>query len=381
MTDIAVEFSVSEFVAVLNQTMEYSFSGVIIHGELANFRVAKERWVYFDLKDEESSVSFFGTVYNLPGPLEDGMMLKVRGLPRMHPRWGFSVTVSSIAPAGSGTIKRLSELLKAQLEREGLFAIERKRGLKYPPKRIGLITAIASAAYADFTRIIDNRWAGLEIQTYNVSVQGDQAVEEITQAIKYFSDASEPPEVVVIIRGGGSPEDLAAFNSEAVVRAVAASRVPTLVAIGHESDISLAELAADRRASTPSNAAELLVPDKQVELTRLANLPLQLKANLLQRLKSARGSLAQTEAYLRTLIEHKLSRERARVGEQSRLIAALSPKDILRRGYAIVYSDGHVSDGRDLKTGSIVSIELMRTAFEASVIKQLKGHKSYGSKK
>ena len=368
-----VEFSVSEFVAVLNQTLEYGFNGVVIYGELANFRIAKDKWLYFDLKDEMATVSFFGTVYNLPGPLEDGMMLKVRGLPRLHPRYGFSVSVSTIAPAGTGTIKRLSELLKAQLEKEGLFDPARKRQLPYPPKRIGLITAQASAAYADFTRIIDNRWAGLEIDVYNVSVQGEQTVEEITQAIKHFSDMTNLPEVLVIIRGGGSPEDLAAFNSERVVRAVAGSRVPTLVAIGHESDISLAELAADRRASTPSNAAEFLVPDKKVELEQLRSLPAQISSMLLQRLKSLGDSLAQTERLARAVLEHKIEREQSRVNEQARLIAALSPKDILRRGYAIIYENGRASDGSKLKVGSIVSIELARAAFSAKVLKKLKG--------
>ncbi len=369
----AVEFSVSEFVAVLNQTLEYSFGGVVIYGELTNFRVAKDKWLYFDLKDETASVHFFGTIYNLPGPLEDGMMLKVRGLPKLHPRYGFSVSVSTIAPAGSGTIKRLSELLKAQLEQEGLFDVARKRLLPYPPQRIGLITAQSSAAYADFTRIIDNRWAGLEIEVYNVSVQGDQAVEEITQAIKHFSDMPKLPEVLVIIRGGGSPEDLAAFNAEAVVRAVAGSRVPTLVAIGHESDISLAELAADRRASTPSNAAEFLVPDKKVELERLKALPAQLNSMLLNRLKSLSDGLVQTERLLMAYLEHKIEREQSRVNELSRLIAALSPKDILRRGYAIVYANGKASDGTSLKAGSIVSIELARATFSAKLLKKLKG--------
>ena len=375
MTEVGavVEFSVSEFVDVLNQTLEYGFGGVVIHGELANFRIAKDKWLYFDLKDELASVSFFGTVYNLPGPLEDGMMLKVRGLPRLHPRWGFSVSVSAIAPTGSGTIKRLSDLLKVQLEKEGLFDVSRKRLLPYPPRRIGLITAQSSAAYADFTKIIDNRWAGLEIQTSNVSVQGNQAIEEITQAIKYFSALPQPPEVLVIIRGGGSPEDLAAFNAEAVVRAVAGSRVPTLVAIGHESDISLAELAADIRASTPSNAAEILVPDKKVELEQLRILPAQLRSLLLHRLKSLTDGLIQKELLMRSLLEHKIEREQSRVGEQLRLVAALSPKDILRRGYAIVYQDGHTSDGTKLKPGSIVSIELARSAFNAKVLKRLKG--------
>ncbi len=375
MNEPALEFSVAEFVALLNQTMEYAYSGVVIYGELANFRVSKDKWVYFDLKDDEAVVSFFGTVYNLPGPIEDGMMLKVKGTPRLHPRWGFSVNVASITPAGSGTIKKLSELVRAKLEAEGLFAHERKRPISYPPSSIGLITAVSSAAFADFTKIINARWAGLDILAYNVSVQGDQAVEEITSAIKYFSDTSEPPDVIVIIRGGGSPEDLAAYNNEIVVRSVAASRVPTLVAIGHESDTSLAELAADRRASTPSNAAELLVPDKQVELNQLSKLPNQLRMVLSERIKAISLNLDRSKSYMKDLIENRLSIERARLKDQFRLIAALSPKDILRRGYAIVYKDGMVSDGSDLISGSIVSIELKQATFKASILKKVKGAK------
>ncbi|MGH7233954.1 MAG: exodeoxyribonuclease VII large subunit [Candidatus Saccharimonadales bacterium] len=373
MSQSSVEFSVSEFVSVFNQTLEYAYGGVVIYGELANFRVAKDKWVYFDLKDEGASVSFFGTVYNLPGPLEEGMMLKVRGMPKLHPRWGFSVSVASISPAGSGTIKRLSDLLKIQLQQEGLFALERKRLLPYPPQHIGLITSTQSAAYADFIRIISNRWAGLDIETINVSVQGDQAVEEIIEAIKLFSALPKTPEVLVIIRGGGSPEDLAAFNNEMLVRAVAASRVPTLIAIGHEIDVSLAELAADKRASTPSNAAEVLVPDKKAEMARLSSLLPQLRAQLAQRLKAVAANLNQTQGTLHYLVKHKLELERIRLSERARLIAALSPKDILKRGYAIVFANGSVSDGSTLKPGSIVSIEMSRAAFTASILKKAKG--------
>ncbi len=375
----AVEFSVSEFVSVFNQTLEYAYSGVVIYGELANFRVSKDKWIYFDLKDEDANINFFGTLYNLPGPLENGMMLKVRGMPRLHPRYGFSITVTSISPAGRGTIKRLSDLLKIKLENEGLFATERKRTLRYPPQKIGLITSTQSAAFTDFIRIINNRWAGLNIQTINVSVQGDQAAEEIIQAIETFSTISEPPEVLVIIRGGGSPEDLASFNNEKLVRSVAASRIPTLVAIGHEVDVSLAELVADMRASTPSNAAELLVPDKKAELLRLLSVPAHLRANLTQRLKAQSLLLGQAQGQMTSIIKLKFERERIKVSEQSRLVAALSPRNILRKGYAIVYANGQVSDGRSLKTGSIVSIELYRAAFEASVLKKRKGTR-YGQK-
>ena len=139
--------NVSEFVAVLNQTLEYAYPNVVVCGELANFKVSKNRWVYFDLKDEEATVRFFGTVYQLPGPLDDGMMVAVKGSPRLHPQYGFSVTVQSIRPIGEGSIKKAAKLLEAKLAAEGLFAAERKRKLPYPPTSIGLVASVESAAY------------------------------------------------------------------------------------------------------------------------------------------------------------------------------------------------------------------------------------------
>ena len=255
-------FSVSDFVASINQTFEYAYSSVVIVGELSNLRVSKGKWVYFDLKDAGASVKFFGTVYMMPGPLEDGMIVQVTGTPKMHPAYGFSVTAQSITPIGEGSIKKAAALLKAKLTNEGLFALERKRPLLYPPARIGLIASGESAAYIDFMKILNARWGGIEIYHLDVQVQGESAPSQIIDAIKRLNTESNL-DVIVITRGGGSADDLIAFNVEQVVREIAASRIPTLVAIGHERDESLAELAADKRASTPSNAAELLTPDKK----------------------------------------------------------------------------------------------------------------------
>jgi exodeoxyribonuclease VII large subunit len=226
--------SPSEFVALLNQTLEAAYSLVIIEGELSEFRVSKSRWVYFNLKDDQSSVKFFGTVYNLPGPLEDGLNVQVIGSPRLHPRFGFSVNIQSITPVGEGSIKKAADLLHAKLEAEGLFAPERKRPLPLVPQTIGLITAAGSAGYSDFIKILNERWGGVQISLADVYVQGQQAPPQIVRAIEYFNELPVLPEVLVITRGGGSLEDLASFNDERVIRAVAASRIPTLVAVGHE---------------------------------------------------------------------------------------------------------------------------------------------------
>lgn len=364
-----IELSVSEFVALLNQTLEYAYPSVVIHGELANLRVSKNRWVYFDLKDEDSTVKFFGMVHQLPGPLEDGMMLKVRGLPKLHNQFGFSVNVTSIQPMGEGTIKRAAELLQAKLLKEGLFDQARKRFLPYPPARIGLITSKQSAAYADFTKILNARWRGIAIDLIDVQVQGEIAPSQIVKAIEQFNALANPPEVLVIIRGGGSAEDLAAFSTEMVTRAVAASRVPTLVAIGHEIDLSLAELAADRQASTPSNAAELLVPDRQTVIDQLSRLTDQFEQDIQRRINSSKLEIADYATEIDRQIKLLIKQTGQDLSDDRRLLEAFNPQAILRRGYAVV-RDSHNKVLRTvdrLQTSDIVNVQLAEGKFTASV--------------
>ena len=363
-----IELGVSEFVALLNQTLEFAYPNVTVTGELANLRVSKNRWLYFDLKDETASVKFFGTVYNLPGPLEDGMMLKVRGQPRLHPLYGFSVNVMNIMPAGEGTIRRAAQLLQAKLAKEGLFDEARKRALPYPPARVGLITSKQSAAYADFMKILNVRWHGVAVELIDVQVQGEAAPPQIAAALEQFNALAAPPEVIVMIRGGGSAEDLAAFSSEQVARAVAASRVPTLAAIGHEIDLSLAELAADARASTPSNAAELLVPDRKHVLAALKDDSRQLEQRVRLQLQAARSGLGQQASLLTERLEYLVVRGKDELENRRQLLQALNPEAILRRGYAIVRSQGRtLRSTKRLKTGAIVEVRLAEGRFRASV--------------
>ena len=349
----------SEFVALFNQTLEAAWPVVVIEGELSDFRIAKNKWTYFDLKDEEASIRFFGSVYVLPGPLTDGLTVRVAGTPRLHPRFGFTINIQSIVPVGEGSLRKAAELLRRKLEAEGLFAPERKRTLPEIPEVVGLITASDSAAYADFSKILRERWGGLEVQLIDVYVQGEQAPGQITTAIATFNRRAEPPEVLVITRGGGSLDDLAAFNDERVVRAVAASRTPTLVAIGHEVDISLAELAADMRASTPSNAAALLVPDRAHELSVVR----AAKADLVRRLSTAHQQLAHRiadqTAKIQTAANRLLSDERLKLANLKRVIVLLNPKEALQRGYAILSSNkGLISSVKQVKTGNQLTAEV-----------------------
>lgn len=355
-----VPLSVSEFVAYLNQTLEYAFPRVLIKGEVSEFRVSKNRWVYFNLKDQDSSIKCFGTVYQMPGPLQDGMVVQVLGSPRLHNLYGFSVNVQAVQPVGEGSLKKAFELLRAKLEAEGLFAPSRKRSLPELPSRIGLISSTQAAGYTDFVTILGARWGGIEVMVADTQVQGISAPRQIVRAIEYFNTLDEPPEVLVIVRGGGSADDLAAFNDEALVRAVASSKIPTLVGIGHEVDVSLADLAADVRAATPSNAAERLTPDRREILERLAYGVTRLDHRLATRLGDIRQSVAGFGAEALKAIQQKIIAKKQYVLQQARLLEQLSPNTVLEKGYALLRQRHQVLKGRairELREGDSIEID------------------------
>jgi exodeoxyribonuclease VII large subunit len=370
MTEII--YTPTEFVFALNQTLDFAFPSVVLEGELSNFKVAKNRWVYFDLKDEESSVRFFGSVYSLPGPLDDGMKVRVFGSPRLHQRFGFSVNFESILPVGEGALKKAADLLFKKLSTEGLFAQERKRALPRTPQKIGLITAADSAAAADFYKILSERWGGVEIFLADVYVQGEQAPAQLVGALEQLNQLSEIPEVLIITRGGGSADDLAAFNDERVVRAVAASRIPTLVAIGHEVDISLAELAADQRASTPSNAAQILVPDKKNELALVQNLKSVLTQNLDSIIKTLKQDLENQEILLSRSIKDIFHKQLERIKSMNHIIKLYDPNAALARGYALVkIRESFVKSITQVKLGDQLNVKLVDGTIGAKVEKLL----------
>ena len=251
--------SVSDFVALVNQTLEFAYPSVMVIGEVAEFRVSQGKWVTFKLKDAESVIDCFMVAYQLRAPIENGMKVRIVASPKLNGKWGkFSLTVRQVAPIGEGAIKKSFELLKAKLAAEGLFSPERKRALPRIPHRVAVITSTESAAYADFCKIINERWGGLTVLVAHTQVQGAPAADQIIQAIRFFNSYEELPEVLVIIRGGGSAEDLMTFNDEQLAREIARSRIPTLVGVGHEVDHTLADMVADVRAATPTNAAEIL---------------------------------------------------------------------------------------------------------------------------
>jgi len=265
------KFSVSECNEMVNLHLAQLGQFTIV-GEISKINLSQGKWLFITLKDAYSSVEIFGVAFQLSGwqALEEGMMVNVLGVAGIHQKSGkFSIRAEQITPAGEGSLRIAFEKLRAQLDAEGLFDPSRKRLLPRFPQHIGLITAKGSQAYNDFIKVLHNRLGGLYIYFLPASVQGTQAPKELISAITYAQKKLPQLDALVICRGGGSMEDLQAFNDEHVVRAIFASSIPTVVGVGHEGDISLADLVADMRASTPSNAAELLVPERQALLTEI----------------------------------------------------------------------------------------------------------------
>ena len=356
---IVPSFRVSDFLAVVNQMLDTAFGAVEVEGEVASFSVNHQKYVFFDLKDAEGSVGCFMTVWQLRVPIEDGMRVVVRAVPKVT-KWGkFSLTVSEIRPVGEGSLKKSFELLKEKLAKEGLFDEERKRPLPALPSHVAVISSTNAAGYADFIDIATARYGGVKFVVANVQVQGLGAPKQIVRAIEYMNQLTELPEVIVIVRGGGSADDLAVFNDEPLVRAIAASRVPVVTGIGHETDESLSDLVADRAAITPSNAAQLLVPDKAVLIERVGR---QLERAYARTAEAIEHVEMRLDEVLRRSVA--VSEERVEEVEQSlsrmeQVLRVVDPRAVLERGYALIRGERRV--------GGLITIETSYERMNAEV--------------
>lgn len=353
-------FQVSDFLASVNQTLEYAYPGVDIEGEVASFKVNQGKFVFFDLKDAEGSIGCFMTIWQLRIPVEDGMKVVVRAVPKLT-AWGkFSLTVQTIRPSGEGSLKRGFELLKQKLEKEGLFDQDRKRVLPAIPERIAVISSVQSAGYADFIKIIGDRWGGIVVDVANVQVQGASAPDQIIRAIKHFNTQAELAEVLVIVRGGGSADDLSVFNDELLVREVSASRIPTLIAIGHEIDTVLAELASDVRASTPSNAGVVIVPDKREIIDRVRVKLAQVTRAYDDNVENLHQSVQARLADMLDNATRQIDSRSQQIGNYRSKISAYNPISVMERGYAIVRGQ--------VVIGSQIQIDRVDDMIKAEVI-------------
>lgn len=359
MENNPLQLTVSEFVALTNQTLEYAYPSVSVIGEVTEFKISQGKWVSFKLKDAGAVIGCFLVISQLRMPVEDGMKLLVVANPRLNNKGFFSLNVRAMKPVGEGSIKKGFELLKAKLEAEGLFAPERKRRLPRVPQHVALIASTESAGYADFCKIINERWGGMTVDVAHTQVQGIPAPDQMIRAIRYFNSLEVLPEVLVIIRGGGSAEDLMAFNDEPLARAIAESRIPTLVGVGHEIDNTLADMVSDVRAATPTNAAEILVPDRNEIIRAAHQRSAALGHQLMQAIDeySARTREQLNAAFRR--IHEKLDEHFERLAALRLATAQLNPENVLRRGYALLRGE--------VKAGETIEIETVNTIATAEV--------------
>ena len=346
-----VIYSVSDFIATSNDIFEKSFPSVLIEGEISSFKVNQNKFVFFDLKDEESVLGCFMTVWQLRFPLEDGMKVIAQVKPKLT-NWGkFSLTVEKITPKGEGSLKKSLEILKEKLTREGLFDESRKRRIPQDLQKVAVISSTQAAGYADFIKIINERWGGLKIIVAHTQVQGMAASDQIIRAIDFLNSQSELPDVIAIIRGGGSADDLAVFNDEKLVRAVANSRVPIITGIGHEIDQSLCDLAADFAASTPSNVAQILTPNKFDEMRFLRSKILRTNDLLLSKIAELKKANREKNQEIRDRILQNILDQKREIQAKKRILESYNPQNILAKGYALI--SGEIATGKEITIKTI----------------------------
>lgn len=380
-------FTVSQLNGHIKELLEADpmLDRVMVRGELSNYKIYPSGHHYFTMKDGESSlkcVMFRSSASRLRFRPESGMSVTATGRVSVYPRDGaYQLYVSGLMPEGTGDLQIAFEQLKAKLAAEGLFDPAHKKPLPAFPRRVAVITSGAGAAVHDIIRVLGKRWPMAKILVLPVRVQGAEAPPEIVGAIQY-ANRYHVADVIITGRGGGSIEDLWAFNDERVARAIYASELPVVSAVGHEPDVTIADYVADRRAATPSNAAEIVGPDMVDVLAGIAQNGVRLQQAMDKKLDilsrrleelSTRPALTDPEVYLgakRMALDYARA-NLSSAGEQTVAAArrkyvalaakldALSPLKVLGRGYSIVEKDGvSVRQASDLSAGDEINVKL-----------------------
>jgi len=380
--------SVSQLTAAIKDLLETSFPDVWVAGEISNFARPRSGHCYLTLKDEGaqlSAVLWRSTARRVRFDLHDGLEVVCRGRIGVYPPHGkYQLIVEQIEPKGIGALELAFRQLHDRLAREGLFDARHKQPLPRFVRRIAVVTSPTGAAIHDFLQVLGRRWRGADVLVVPVRVQGEGAAEEIAAAIELVGRLAQPVDCLVVTRGGGSLEDLWAFNEEVVVRAIFASRVPVVSAVGHEIDVTLSDLVADVRALTPSEAAERIVPAAEEMIGQLRQYQERLLAALRSRTAAARSRLdavaghrvfrrpldrvRQSERRLDELASRAdravrgcLRASRRHADSLAARLDALSPLAVLGRGYSLTQraTDGRViRDAAELAPG-----EPIRTRF------------------
>lgn len=386
-------FTVSSLTDRIKRSLESQFTKIYVEAEISGWRRYPSGHCYFTLKDSGAQISavMFASAYErcrAKAMLADGAKVIVYANVTVYPpRGNYQLVVLAAKPVGEGDLMQRYLELKAKLESEGLFLKSRKRTLPFMPRRIGIVTSEAGAVIHDMCNVISRRFPNVEIRLYPALVQGADAPASIIAGIEYFNRSAGlgwMPDILIVARGGGSFEDLFCFNDEALVRAVAASKVPTISAVGHETDFTLCDFAADVRAGTPSIAAEISVPLLSEIVLRLDNasrhmtsalrgrgewfaqridhLSDSLEAALVSSLNRAEMRLSAMRGRLMPSLNLALVKAESRLTRAQESLRLLSPYGVLDRGYSLTVdaSGAVVRDASSLKKG-----DRIRTRFAA----------------
>ena len=395
--EIPKPYTVSGLTAELKAALEARYTRIYVEAEISGWRLYPSGHAYFTLKDSGAQISAVMFTSSLArckvkDALKDGAKVLVYGNVSVYaPRGNYQLVVLAAKLVGEGDLMQKYLELKAKLEKEGLFDAARKRKLPFLPRRIGIVTSEAGAVIHDMCTVLTRRFPALEIRLYPCLVQGAEAPRTIIEGIRHFN--SDPwADLLIVARGGGSFEDLFCFNDEALVREVAASTVPTISAVGHETDFTLCDFAADVRAGTPSIAAEIAVPclaDLKVQISdcrlRLVSAVRGKGEFFSQRVDQMSDALAASLRIAQSNAERRMERVRPRLMPalklcvqrvESRLenaaakLKAYSPYGVLDRGYSLTTAaDGSVvKDAKDVKKGDVLTTRLAKGTVESEVI-------------
>ena len=369
-------YTVSEITARIKNTIEeeIGFEYVWIAGEVSNFRgnYASGHW-YFSLKDNETQISavcFKWANQHIKFLPENGMEVIVCGQISVYEKQGsYQINVRYVEPKGVGAQALALEQLKEKLLKEGLFDEERKRPLPFLPQRIGIVTSPTGAAVKDVLKVLDRRFPNLDILISPARVQGDEAPSEIVKALKRLYKQKDI-ELIIVARGGGSKEDLWAFNDEGVAREIVKSPVPVISAIGHEIDITIADLVADVRAATPSMAAEIAVREKQEFIDDIVYLKERIAHALNNQIELYAREIDQLQSELAYSMQSRLDLASSELSNLSGNLDALSPLKVLNRGYSITQKlpkKEIIKDSKKLKKGDDVLISFNKGEAKCTV--------------
>jgi len=363
---------VSELTKDIKLILETSFGFVWVEGEVSNLRQPSSGHLYFTLKDELSQIKcvlFKNQSQDVNFQLKDGLSLLLFAKLSVYERDGqYQLYVNKIEPKGKGSFQLAYEQLKERLIKEGLFDEAHKKPIPFLPKTIGIITSSTGAVISDMLHILDKRFNNFNVLLYPVKVQGPGAKEDIVEAIEYFNRENNV-EVIILARGGGSIEDLWAFNEELVARVVYNSKVPIISAVGHETDYTICDFVADLRAPTPSRAAELVIPNKADLYDKIKDYTWQINRTLRDFIPQYQQRMDDMTSRLSNTLSGILRDKRNLFHTEVSRLNALSPLNTLNRGYSItsildsgdLLKDAHkVKAGDRIKTklsqGSIISI-------------------------